>query len=98
MVKNLVQVSFIQLIDTTGEKHHEERILGETFPFYPNYKEGETLFLRIIKKGQVDQPLPLTQFKIVGVHHSLMHILKNDRMYEVGTTSASIEVYLRKID
>lgn len=95
MVKNHVQVSFIELIETIGVIHHEEQIMSETFPFYPTYCEGNTIFLNIIRKGEVDPSLPLTPYKIVEVHHLLRLI---EPRYETGTAIPSMVVYLRKIE
>jgi hypothetical protein len=97
MVKHNVQVSFIQLIETTGEKHHEERIFGETFPSYPSYREGDKLYLRIIQKGEIDPPLKLTGFEIVEIHHSLTSKKSGSGTFADVNTTAGMDVYLRKL-
>jgi hypothetical protein len=98
MVYHNIQVSFIQLIETTGDKHHEECIFEETFPTYPSYREGDKLFLRIVKQGEIDPPLKLTAYEIVGVHHNLTSKKHGTGRFAIVTSTVGMDVYLRKID
>jgi hypothetical protein len=98
MVNHNIQVSFILLIETTGDKHHEERIFGETFPTYPSYREGDKLYLRMIQKGEIDSPLKLTGFEIVGIHHLLSSKKHGTGRFAIVTSTVGMDVYLRKID
>lgn len=98
MVKQNVQVSFIELVKTTTDEHHEERVMGETFPYYPPYKEGETLFIRSTQKGEIDPLIPLTHYIIIEVHHSLHANKKGNERFAETVTTASMDVYIRKVD
>jgi hypothetical protein len=92
-----VNVSLIELVETTEDKHHQERIGGFDVDYYPSYHEGETLFYK--KTSPKELGHPLTQFKIVEVHHSVRQYEKKSGSFlETIRTMLSIEVYLRKID
>lgn len=98
MVDREVSVDFIELLNTVGNEHHEVRLMGETFPYYPPYKEGDTLFIQYTQKGLLNDPIKHTQFKIVDVHHSLNTHKKGWQIYADVNTHIVLTVYLRKVD
>lgn len=91
----MVHLSVIQLINTEGTEHEEERIFGADLDVYPSYKEGDTLFLRHLTPYLNEDKLRLTQFVVVDVHHSLSQVSKT---LLSGKTQVSMEVYVRIID
>lgn len=98
MVKPNIQVSFIELIETQGEKHHEERIMGETFQSYPSFREGDVMHLTILEQGELKPSLRLTAYRIIEVHHSLRAKKMGKETFADFISNAGMEVYLRKID
>jgi hypothetical protein len=93
-----VNVSIIELIKTTEDEHHQEKIMELDSPFYPTYKAGEILFLRTTVKGDQDKNTRLTQYKIVDVHHSIYQHFNNSSSLSPLTSFVNMHVYVRKID
>lgn len=93
-----VNVSIIELIKTTEDEHHQEKIMGEDYPFYPTYKAGEILFLRTTVKGVPDKNKSLTQYRIVDIHHSIHQHFNSGSTLAPVITFVNLEVYVRKID
>lgn len=96
MVNHNVEISFIELINSTFDEHKEEQIMKDTFPYYPLYKEGETLFIK--STNEINPSVPLITYTIVGVYHSLLIHKEDSRISPKTITTASMVVYLRKVD
>ena len=98
MVRQNIHVSFIELIETKGEKHHEERIMGETYPSYPSFREGDVMHLTLLEQGELNPSLRLTAYRIIEVHHSLRTKKKSKDTFAEVISNPGMEVYLRKLD
>jgi hypothetical protein len=98
VANNGVHISIVELVETTEDKHHQEQIMSEDFPFYPSYKEGETLFLRTTVKGKPDENKSLTQYVIVYVHHSIHQHISPTSSFAKCTSFINVEVYIRKVN
>lgn len=98
MIQKNIRVAFIELVETTEFKHEEEQIFGETYPFYPTYKAGDTLFIEITERGKINPPLKLTQYRIIDVHHVLSARRVDQSKYADVDTFAKLTVYLRKLE
>lgn len=84
----MVHLSVIELINTEGTEHEEERIFGGDLDYYPSYKEGDTLSLE--DSTREESRLRHTHYTIVHVHHFL-------RTTTRGVTFASLDIYVRKV-
>ena len=96
MVKQSVMVSFIERMVNIDDEQIEKEILSESFPFYPSYNEGETIFIKSTEKGVIDPLIPLTRYRIIEVHHSITLHKKRTGEFEETVGSTSLEIYLRK--